>query len=62
MKKKGIKGTPVDGPVTEHPFFGRNQWTTVNHICQGVLGHKSLLRKEWRRMHLHLYKVGGEDL
>jgi hypothetical protein len=26
LKKKGIKGTPEDGPVTEHPFFGRNQW------------------------------------
>jgi hypothetical protein len=25
LKKKGIKGTPEDGPVTEHPFFGRNQ-------------------------------------
>jgi hypothetical protein len=24
MKKKGIKGTPEDGPVIEHPFFGRN--------------------------------------
>jgi hypothetical protein len=24
MKKKGIKGTPKDGTVTEHPFFGRN--------------------------------------
>jgi hypothetical protein len=24
LKKKGIKGTPEDGPVTEHPFFGRN--------------------------------------
>ena len=26
LKKKGIKGTPEDGPVKEHPFFGRNQW------------------------------------
>jgi hypothetical protein len=26
LKKKGIKGTPEDGPVSEHPFFGRNQW------------------------------------
>jgi hypothetical protein len=23
LKKKGIKGTLKDGPVTEHPFFGR---------------------------------------
>jgi hypothetical protein len=26
LKKKGIKGTPEDGPITEYPFFGRNQW------------------------------------
>jgi hypothetical protein len=26
LKKKGIKGTPEDGPVSEHPFFDRNQW------------------------------------
>jgi hypothetical protein len=26
LKKKGIKGTPEDGPISEHPFFGRNQW------------------------------------
>jgi hypothetical protein len=28
LKKKGIKGTPKDGPITKHPFFGRNQ---LNH-------------------------------
>jgi hypothetical protein len=26
LKKKGIKGTPEDGPITEHPFFSRKQW------------------------------------
>jgi hypothetical protein len=26
LKKKGIKGTLEDGPVKEHPIFGRNQW------------------------------------
>jgi hypothetical protein len=26
LKKKGIKGTPEDGPVIEHPFFDRNRW------------------------------------
>jgi hypothetical protein len=26
LRKKGIKGTPEDGPITEHPQFGRIQW------------------------------------
>ena len=35
--KKGIKGTPEDGPVTEHPFFGRNQWNhSQSHMPRGV--------------------------
>jgi hypothetical protein len=42
--------------------------TTASHICQRALWRKSLLRKEWRKqniwkkMHLHLSKVGEEDL
>jgi hypothetical protein len=34
---KGIKGTPEDGPVTEHPFFGKNQWNhNQSHMPRGV--------------------------
>jgi hypothetical protein len=37
LKKKGIKGTPEDGPVIEHPFFGRNQWKhSQSHMPRGV--------------------------
>jgi hypothetical protein len=37
LKKKGIKGTSEDGPVTEHPFFGRNQWNhSQSHMPRGV--------------------------
>jgi hypothetical protein len=37
MKKKGIKGTPEDGPVTEHLFFGRNQWNhSQSHMPKGI--------------------------
>jgi hypothetical protein len=37
MKKKGIKGTLEDGPVTEHPFFGRNQWNhNQSHMPSGL--------------------------
>jgi hypothetical protein len=37
LKKKGIKGTPKDGPITEHPFFGRNQWNhSQSHMPRGV--------------------------
>ena len=37
LKKKGIKGTPEDGPVTEHPFFGRNQWNhSQSHMPKEV--------------------------
>jgi hypothetical protein len=37
LKKKGIKGTPEDGPVSEHPFFGRNQWNhSQSHMPREV--------------------------
>jgi hypothetical protein len=37
LKKKGIKGTPEDGPITKHPFFGRNQWNhSQSHMPRGV--------------------------
>jgi hypothetical protein len=37
LKKKGIKGTPEDGPVTKHPFFGRNQWNhSQSHMPREV--------------------------
>jgi hypothetical protein len=37
LKKKGIKGTPEDGPVTEHPIFGKNQWNhSQSHMPREV--------------------------
>jgi hypothetical protein len=37
LKKKGIKGTLDNGPVTDHPFFGRNQWNhSQSHMPRGV--------------------------
>jgi hypothetical protein len=37
LKKKGIKGTPEDGPVTEHSLFGRNQWNhSQSHMPREV--------------------------
>ena len=37
LKKKGIKGTLEDGPVTEHLFFGKNQWNhSQSHMPRGV--------------------------
>jgi hypothetical protein len=37
LKKKGIKGTPEDGPVKEHPIFSRNQWNhSQSHMPRGV--------------------------
>ena len=37
LKKKGVKGTPEDGPVTEHTFFGRNQWNhSQSHMPRGI--------------------------
>jgi hypothetical protein len=33
LRKKGIKGTPVDGPITESPYFGRIQWRqSLSHM------------------------------
>jgi hypothetical protein len=46
---KGIKGTPEDGQVSEHPFFGRNQW---NH-------NQSHMPREVRVE--ILVEEGGED-
>jgi hypothetical protein len=37
LKIKGIKGTPKDGPVTDRPFFGRNQWNhSQSHMPRGL--------------------------
>jgi hypothetical protein len=37
LKKKGIKETPEDGLITEHPFFVRNQWNHSQlHMPRGV--------------------------
>jgi hypothetical protein len=37
LKKKGIKGTLKDGPVIEHPLFGRNQWNHSQlHMPRGL--------------------------
>jgi hypothetical protein len=36
LQKKGIKGTSADGPITEHPQFGRIQWNqSYSHMPQG---------------------------
>jgi hypothetical protein len=37
LKKKGIKGTPKDGPIKEQSFFDRNQWNhSLSHMPRGV--------------------------
>jgi hypothetical protein len=37
LKKKGIKGTPEDGPIKEHPIFSRNQRNhSQSHMPRGV--------------------------
>ena len=37
LEEKGIKGTPNDRPITEHPFFGRNQWNhNQSHMPRGI--------------------------
>jgi hypothetical protein len=36
FQKKGIKGTSADGPITEHPQFGRIQWNkSYSHMPRG---------------------------
>jgi hypothetical protein len=36
LRKKGIKGTPEDGTIIEHPFFGRIQWNhSQSHMPRG---------------------------
>jgi hypothetical protein len=37
LRKKGIKGTPEDGPITESPYFGRIQWNqSLSHMPRGA--------------------------
>ena len=37
LKKQGVKGTPEDGPVTEHPVFGRKEWNhSQSHMPRGI--------------------------
>jgi hypothetical protein len=33
LRKKGIKGNPTDGPITESPYFSRIQWNqSLSHM------------------------------
>jgi hypothetical protein len=33
LRKKGIKGSPADGPITKSPYFGRIQWNqSLSHM------------------------------
>jgi hypothetical protein len=37
LRKKGIKGTPEDGPITESPYFGHIQWNqSLSHMPRGA--------------------------
>ena len=36
LRKKGIKGTAADGPISVHPYFGRIQWSQIySHMPRG---------------------------
>ena len=36
LRKKGIKGTAVDGHISDHPHFGRIQWNqSYSHMPRG---------------------------
>jgi hypothetical protein len=69
LKKKGIKVTPEDGPVSEHPLFDRNQWNhSQSHMPREVRVEIPTLKKAgkklstWKKMHRHHYKVGEPTL
>jgi hypothetical protein len=33
LRKKGMKGSPADGPITESPYFDRIQWhQSLSHM------------------------------
>jgi hypothetical protein len=33
LRKKGIKGSPADGSITESPYFGHIQWNqSLSHM------------------------------
>jgi hypothetical protein len=37
LRKKGIKGNSADGPIIEHPRFGRIQWNqSYSHMPKVV--------------------------
>jgi hypothetical protein len=37
LRKKGIKGTLADRPITESPYFGRIQWNqSLSHMPRAV--------------------------
>jgi hypothetical protein len=37
LRKKGIKGSPADGPITESPYFGHIQWhQSLSHMPRAV--------------------------
>jgi hypothetical protein len=38
LRKKGIKGTPADKPITKSPYFGRIQWNqSLSHMPRAAL-------------------------
>jgi hypothetical protein len=48
LRKKGIKSTPEDGPITEHPQFSRIQWNqSYSHMPQG---HQARVANELEMM------------
>jgi hypothetical protein len=50
LRKKGIKGTPDDGPITEHPQFGRIQWNqSYSHMPRE---HRARALHEPEMMHM----------
>ena len=52
LRKKGIKGNSADGPIIEHPRFGRIQWNqSCSHMPRAAAAPQPELEPEPMDIH-----------
>jgi hypothetical protein len=54
LRKKGIKGNAIDGPITEHPWFERIQWNqSCSHMPRVAVAPQPKPKLEPEPMDIH---------
>jgi hypothetical protein len=59
LRKKGIKGTPKDGPITDSPYFGPIQWRqSLSHMPRAAPAPEPALEPE----HMDIPEMAAEQI